>query len=152
VNTPSQTWKAAAQTRAAGGQGRKGKPERNNTPEPRIPTAEAQRERRHAAAARVRPPRLPRRGRCRAPLLHPGLPRLPPRSPAPAAAAALPRVCLLPCFVAALPHRGSRLGGRRSSLRAGGGEARDMHGRRAALRARAGHRVADRALAVPSAA
>ncbi|CAD6237304.1 unnamed protein product [Miscanthus lutarioriparius] len=38
---------------------------------------------------------------------------------------------------------------RRSSLRACGGEARYMHGRRAALRARAGHRVAARVLPAP---
>lgn len=114
----------------------------------------------YAAAARVRPPRLPRGCRRRASLLLQGFPRLPVRAPAPATSAA-PRVRLLPRLAAALfalASGSSRLRLRlrhrrgRRNLREWGGEARYMHGRRAALRARAGHRVAARALAVPSAA
>lgn len=70
------------------------------------------------------------------------------------ATSAVPRVRLLPRVAAALLALANGINRlcRRSSMRACGGEARYMHGRRAALRARTGHRVAARAMAVPSAA
>uniref|UniRef100_A0A453FBC8 AB hydrolase-1 domain-containing protein n=2 Tax=Aegilops tauschii subsp. strangulata TaxID=200361 RepID=A0A453FBC8_AEGTS len=109
---------------------------------------------RHAAPPRRQPPGPPRRRRRRSPLLLPHRARLPVRS-SPAAAA--PRLRLpqrlgtsaaAPLLALALHLACPRLRGRGVRLR-GGGEARDLHGGRAALRARARHRVAARALEAP---
>jgi hypothetical protein len=118
--------------------------------EARTPTAQ-----RHAAPRR-QPPHPPRRRRLRAPLVLSRRARLPVRA---SRAAAAPHLRLLqrlgdsaaPGPLLALDFAGPRPCRRRLRLRAGG-EARDLHGRRAALRARARHRVADRALEVPPAA
>ncbi|XP_044976731.1 uncharacterized protein LOC123444162 isoform X4 [Hordeum vulgare subsp. vulgare] len=120
---------------------------RNKT-KPRTPTAQ-----RHAAPPRRQPPGPPRRRRRRAPLFLLHRPGLPVRA-GPAAAA--PRLRLLQrlgtsaatALLLAIDLAGPRLRGRGVRLRERG-EARDLHGGRAALRARARHRVAARALEAP---